>query len=115
MAPPTATSRQQQGKTKGRLPYPRPSWLTKAEQKLYLELYDKYMSYVPTKASATEVKEINQLKVRAPNTAQSHPSSDIYGNTLDKEYIVFLVKSISVFSIQLHHISGFIKNLKIIS
>ena len=66
VAAPAATNRQHQGKTKGRLPYPRPSWLTRAEQKLYLELYDKYMSYVPTKASATEVKEINQLKVHAP-------------------------------------------------
>ena len=63
MVPPVAASQQHQPKMQGRLAYPRPSWLTMAEQKQYLELYDKYMKYIPAKASGAEVKEIYQLKV----------------------------------------------------
>lgn len=44
------------------VPFPQPSILTKAEQQTYLELCEKYRTYVPKKPTQGERRQINQLR-----------------------------------------------------
>ncbi|XP_013396855.1 little elongation complex subunit 2 isoform X2 [Lingula anatina] len=45
-----------------RVPYPRKSSLSRAQQKKYLELYNKFLNHLPAQPSKQELKDINMFK-----------------------------------------------------
>ncbi|CAH1789017.1 unnamed protein product [Owenia fusiformis] len=44
------------------VPYPRKSSLTKEEQKIYIELYNTFLTYLPQKPSPQEIVQINKFR-----------------------------------------------------